>query len=164
MIERLDEQSSRVDRLSDGGEVPIHDRLVDGAFGPSGILGVDLGWRQVQDDGDRGDPGRLGSLQQASAVWGPDVRGVDHGRPSRREPAREHPMKDVKGARRCGLVRGITGDRRTQRVGGENLVRGEQAGRQRRLSGACRTDQHHQARIWQDEHGHGQMMNRTRVR
>lgn len=154
VVEAFGRQLAPVDRAADGRHVAIDDDGVDDAGGPAGVLGEDrFGW-EVQDQGDRRDAGRARSLEERSAVFGLRVGGVDHGRLAVGQAPLQALMEDSEGGPRGALVGLVARYHRAHGVGGQDLVGGEQAGRQRGLAGAGRADEHDEVRVGEDQRRH----------
>jgi hypothetical protein len=125
-------------------EVTVDDRLVDAPAGAGRVPAGDDGRRKGEDDGHGRDTGSRGARNELAARGTLDVRRVDDDESPEGEPANQLAVEDPEGQPRRSLVRGVARDRLAVGVRREDLGLVEEAGRERRLARAGRTDENDQ--------------------
>jgi hypothetical protein len=125
-------------------EVAVDDGLVDLPEDASGVPGGHDRRRKGENDGHGRDVGSRRARNELAAGGTFDVRCVDDDEAPDGEPPNQLAMEDPEGQSRGSLVRGVPRDRLAVGVRREDLRRVEEAGRERRLARAGRTDENDQ--------------------
>lgn len=133
------------DRRREAGELAGDRGRRDDPPGSGGVAGVDELGREVEDDRDSGNAGRSSAAQERAPGEARDVRRIDDGREPGLQPPVELVIERGKRGSCCALVRLVAGHEPAVGVRGQDLVRPEQAGRQRRLAGSRGADEDDEA-------------------
>jgi hypothetical protein len=142
------------ERDRQASQVPLDDRRVHDPLPPSPVSRVNDTRRQGEDNRDRRDARRAGSVHEGPPGVMLDVRGVDDDEPSRGQPPNNLAMEDREGRPRPALIGLVTAEERPVRVGRQHLVRGEVAGGERGLPAAGRSDEYHERGVWDRDDPH----------
>jgi hypothetical protein len=130
------------------GTLSSHDVRPEVPIGPRGVAIQAEPLRHVEDDGDREHVVGASEPDERSTSLALYVRSVDDREPAGGEPLARDEVQGIEGVLRRRLVVLVVGNETPERVRGEHLGREEMPGGERGLSGARRTDEHHQR-----EHG-----------
>lgn len=126
----------------------------DLSLGTRHVARPDDGPRQVEHDRDDRDTVAGGDAADRPTGRGGDVRRIDDGQPAGRQAAVQRSMESSKGGSGRRLVGRVARDLRAQRVRGQDGLRREVPGGERRLAGAGRPDEQHDGGIGNPELGH----------